>query len=115
MRFNAIYGQRWESSYGPPLDDNNKLTPTAQTWAKALAELRLDDLSRGLHACLNRADGWPPTLPEFKALCQPPAAPHDPTYYRCPDLDESDEARTARRAAGFTAIAQIKTLLGMPK
>jgi len=45
------------------------LTDTAQTWASALRDVTGQQLADGLRACLDRQDTWPPTLPEFKQLC----------------------------------------------
>lgn len=64
VRMAEIYGHRWTSGYGEDPDG-----PAAQTWAKGLAGLRPDQLAAGLTTCLASADPWPPTLPEFRALC----------------------------------------------
>ena len=39
------------------------------TWAKGLTGLSAGQLAHGLEACITRNDVWPPTLPEFRALC----------------------------------------------
>lgn len=41
-----------------------------QTWAEDLADLSREELARGVSAC--RDQKFPPTLPEFRALCRPP-------------------------------------------
>jgi hypothetical protein len=41
-----------------------------ETWAEALGGYSAEELRKGLAACLTLA--WPPTLPEFLALCRPP-------------------------------------------
>ena len=46
-----------------------------ETWALGLSGLGPQDISRGLMACLDRTDPWPPTLPEFRALCKPEPKP----------------------------------------
>ena len=71
-RMAAIYSHRWTSSYGEAIDADGRLTDTGQCWADGLHDLSLADLKRGLHRCVHeRADPWPPTLPEFRYLCQP--------------------------------------------
>ncbi len=60
-RMTAIYGHRWTSAYGNE-DDG--------TWLQGLAGVTPDQIAAGLSRCLERGDGWPPTLPEFRALCQ---------------------------------------------
>jgi hypothetical protein len=60
----AIYPHRWTSAMG---DDPN--STAGDTWAKGLTGLSAGQLANGLEACLTRNDAWPPTLPEFRALC----------------------------------------------
>ena len=111
-RFSHIYGLRWESAYGPALNDKNMLLPIAGTWAKALAACSPEDLARGLHACLDRPDGWPPTLPEFRALCKAPkisAAYH--AHFA--QIEETDEQKAHRREIGKKALLDIRQKLGM--
>lgn len=60
----ATYGHRWASAYG---QDPNGVA--AATWATGLAGLSAGQIAAGLRACLTFGDGWPPTLPEFRALC----------------------------------------------
>lgn len=111
-RFTHLYGHRWETSYGPALNEAGELMPIAATWAKALAGFVPEDFARGLHACLERPDGWPPTLPEFRALCQPPRplAPCHLPFSRA--LLESDERKAARKAAARAGLAAVKQALG---
>lgn len=40
-----------------------------ETWAKGLRGMSHSQLRDGIEACVNRAESWPPTLPEFKTLC----------------------------------------------
>lgn len=100
-----IYGHRWVSAYGPR-DEHN-------TWAIGLAGFSAEEIGNGLRACVQRADGWPPTLPEFRALCRPPkdqrenAAAYRYTGPRLPHL-LNDERRAAGRAAVAAARAALK-------
>lgn len=55
-----MYGHKWTSAYGET-DDG--------TWIKGLAGLSLEQISHGLRECLKRNDPWPPSLPEFRAMC----------------------------------------------
>lgn len=68
-RMTAIYGHRWLSSYGP--------TDADDTWLRGLNGLSPSDLGKGLMACVESGDEWPPTLPAFRRLCKP-----DPYPYR---------------------------------
>lgn len=61
-----IYGHRWTAPHGESPDAESS---SAGTWAKGLAGITPRQLGAGLEACIVRADPWPPTLPEFRALC----------------------------------------------
>ena len=64
VRMAEIYGHRWTSSYG-----DNPNEGAALTWAKGLGGMRPQQLADGLRNCIASADPWPPTLPEFRAMC----------------------------------------------
>lgn len=70
QRMAAIYGHKWTSAYGDtPFDDNGSLTLAGDTWQRGLTGVAEQDIAKGLQAALMSADGWPPTLPAFRALC----------------------------------------------
>lgn len=64
-KMTATYGHKWISAYGDVDGEGGK------TWLQGLQEMLLDEIKTGLNACVNRADAWPPSLPEFRALCRP--------------------------------------------
>lgn len=64
QRMAEIYGHRWTSAYG---DDAG--ASAGQTWAKGLAGVRPEQIATGLESALVSAEPWPPTLPEFRAMC----------------------------------------------
>lgn len=69
-RMAAIYGHRWASAYGERCDDaKGALTIAGDTWARGLSGVAETQIGVGLNAALASADGWPPTLPEFRAMC----------------------------------------------
>ncbi len=75
-RFTHIYGHRFATAYGESaLNAEGQLTDVAQTWAAGLAGITGEQLAVGLRACIKREDTWPPTLPEFRALCAPGRGP----------------------------------------
>ncbi len=131
-RFSHLYGNRWVSVYGEALSVDGTLQPVAATWAKALGPFSGDDLARGLHACLDRPGPFLPDLPEFRALCLPPAKPKLLAPYHKPFDDqqqrgellclESDNAKAARlenelkakadrKARASAAINKLKAML----
>lgn len=63
-RMTDIYGHRWTAPHGESSEAGS-----GDTWAKGLAGVTPQQLAAGLEACIVRADPWPPTLPEFRALC----------------------------------------------
>lgn len=66
----AIYGHRWTASFGEAVEnDAGELTVAGETWQKGLAGLCRAQLTAGVNAALFSANPWPPTLPEFRALC----------------------------------------------
>ena len=59
------FGDLWANRYGA--------FPRARvkdTWAEDLADLSGEEMARGVGAC--KSVKFPPTLPEFRALCRPP-------------------------------------------
>jgi len=71
-----LYGHKWSSSYGDK-DDGN-------LWLATLGELSPKDLMLGLRKCANSGEAWPPSAPEFKAMCLP-----DITDYGLPSTEEA--------------------------
>lgn len=52
------------------LDEQGKEQPGSGAWGKALSGLTPRQLGAGLDACRLRDDPWPPSAPEFRALCE---------------------------------------------
>lgn len=60
-----IYGHKWVSAYG----ESSDVEGAAGTWAKGLSGVSPQQVADGLRACVASSDPWPPTLPEFRAMC----------------------------------------------
>lgn len=56
-----MYGHKWHTAYGPA-DDG--------TWSHALSVFTLEQIGAGMRKLVAHNDPWPPTLPEFVALCR---------------------------------------------
>ena len=70
QRMAAIYGHKWTSAFGDsPFNDQGVMTIAGDTWQRGLAGIPEPAIATGLQAALTSADGWPPTLPAFRALC----------------------------------------------
>lgn len=65
QRMEDRYGSLWVDRYGAFPRERIK-----RAWAEDLADMSKDELARGVSAC--RDAKFPPTLPEFRALCRPP-------------------------------------------
>lgn len=55
-----IYGHKWVSQYG---------TYPSKSWIDGLSDVLPSQIEEGLELLLDRDDGWPPNLPEFKKIC----------------------------------------------
>lgn len=75
------------------------------------------ELGCGLIACRDSGEGWPPTLPEFRAMCKPnhgltamERAAH--REFEPERLLEDHGAKAAAKAAGEKALAEMNSLFG---
>jgi hypothetical protein len=64
-RMAMLYGHRWASSYGET-DDG--------TWLRGLVGLTREQIGVGISRAIQSGEAWPPTLPQFRAWCEPTAA-----------------------------------------
>ena len=93
-RMTHLYGHKWTSTFGESAVSGNELTDVAKTWASALQGLTGEQLAEGLRGCVNRADPWPPSAPEFVGLCKKTGRNEHglnyiPQHLRVPILDRS--------------------------
>lgn len=71
----GMYGHRWVSSFGdsPERDDDGSLQPgltdAGAMWAEALKGLTPDAIASGVRRSVLTPSGFPPTAPEFRAMC----------------------------------------------
>lgn len=121
-RLTHLYGHKFTSTYGEVAVKNGKLTGAAQTWASGLRGINGDQLADGLRACVSRADPWPPSLPEFVALCKKSGLNdfglnYTPQYYRPQEkrperlLEPSDKLKQARRNAAANGIKALREVI----
>lgn len=70
-RMAAVFPNVWRSAMGDsPNKPDGALTVAGDTWAKGLAGISGQQLAAGLRAVIANASSWPPTLGEFRALCE---------------------------------------------
>ena len=72
----SLYGNKWTSTMGE--------TDHGNMWLAALNGLVFDQLKIGMSKCADSGEAWPPSAPEFKAMCLP-----DPTDYGLPDAESA--------------------------
>lgn len=98
-RMSQIFGHKWSSSFG---------AEPSETWLAGLIDMTEEEIRTGLVACLNWAEEWPPTLPQFRSLCRPRREEAHKVFIALPD---SPENRERRLQAGKSAIASIRESL----
>jgi hypothetical protein len=111
---NHIYPHKWASACGEAATDGKgELTEVASTWARGLFGLQGKELAAGLERCVNIPDGWPPSLPKFKALCRPPEQPKEeienagmytPAVLALPEPKEMREQRCERKRKAMNGL-----------
>lgn len=62
LRMTELYGHKWTSVHGE--------SDTSDTWGKVLFGLGREQLAAGMQACAKSDDPWPPSAPEFRAMCE---------------------------------------------
>lgn len=66
MLMTDLYGHKWTSAHG--------MQDESGVWGKALAGITPEQIAIGAKACTTSGDPWPPSAPEFRAMCLPNAA-----------------------------------------
>jgi hypothetical protein len=69
----AIYGHKWTSHLGDAVQEDGRLTDTARMWQTGLFGVGVEQIKLGLFRMIDKGMDWPPTLPQFRALCVRPA------------------------------------------
>ncbi len=108
-RLTKMYGHKFTSSFG--LSDDG-------TWIAGLRGITPKMVRSGLEQCLYREDEWPPTLPEFRKMCQGVdddlieylSAQYMPSSFDSQRMS-SDQLRKASKQAKEKAMAKIKNIL----
>lgn len=99
-RMAEIYGHKWTSNYGA--------SDSEGTWAKGLADMSNTDLKRGFFACLNNGEAWPPSLPEFRALCKAPKRENSAMYALPASRQLPHKLNDDSRSKGREMLAALK-------
>lgn len=72
MRMAARYSHAWTSQFATTGDDNGARTLelVAAEWSETLAGITDIELREGFAVDARRGDHWPPSAPEFAAMCR---------------------------------------------
>jgi len=97
QRMASLYGHKWTSAYGSSPDD---------LWTSALTMLGSEQIRMGLEACVLSGDAWPPSLPEFVAMCKPKKRENAAMYQNVPQLPAPVSSRETA-AANLANIRQL--------
>lgn len=113
-----MYGHKFTSAFGESAVVDGELTDVASTWASGLRGVTGEQIAKGLHACCQRDDPWPPTLPEFRNACRGTGKnefglDYVPEYHRPQPIREqarllSGDERDVRRAAASEKIKAMR-------
>lgn len=97
-----MYGHRWTSQQGEEPND---------TWIRGLVDINPVQLGCGLVSCRDSADGWPPTLPEFRAKCTgDDGQGWERQAHKLIDSTAKLEDKTAKEKRCADGLAQIRKL-----
>mgnify|MGYP003600549650 CR=1 FL=1 len=95
LAMTETYGHRWTSNFGVSADQNH-------AWAKHLSGLTGLQIANGLNALSGMGLAWPPSAPEFRAMClQVPGLPSEAQAW--------DEARSGKYSHKAVKIAAEAT------
>lgn len=87
-RFAAYYGARFHDMWG-----GQRLDDVLAIWADELGDLTPDEMVRGVAAA--KIAKFPPTLPEFIAMCRPPLDPESAFNEAVQQMALRDQGRDA--------------------
>ena len=75
-RMTHLYGHKFSAAFGErAANPDGSLTDVAHTWAGGLRGITGEQLATGLRQCIESGAEWPPSLPEFRAMCLRRRAP----------------------------------------
>ncbi len=75
-RLTHLYGHKFSAAFGESAaNPDGSLTEVAHTWAGGLRGITGAQLAVGLRQCILSGTEWPPSLPEFRAMCLPKRGP----------------------------------------
>lgn len=109
QRMTQLWGHRHLSAWGQCADANGNLTDTAELWLQGLGRFTLPEIADGVTEMVEKGQEWPPTLPEFMAMCKPKRlAPYHKMAKALP-------APEVDRAIAYAELKKIRALIAKRK
>lgn len=97
-----MYGTNFQRQF----PSNEAMENWHDAWGSALVGCAAEDIARGLKACMTAHPTFPPTLPEFVALCRPaPVRPEHQIKLPAP-RDTKDRSADIQRVLAMLAKKQ---------
>lgn len=99
-RMSTFFGSIWESQYGGVNDQG------ISSWSGALGEFTVEELGGAIGECQKWDGKFPPTFPEFRALCQSARSKSRPNWTEQRIEREVGVAQLVKPKRGDSAIAR---------
>lgn len=99
----GLFGQKWVSNYGMDPDPDN-------IWASCLKGIAPDQIRYGLNKVSESGLEWPPSAPQFRAMCKPPSKPPEHIPWS-PDRALSGSTHEERKASAKKWLGKAMELL----
>jgi hypothetical protein len=105
----SMYGHKWVSSFGADPDPD-------RVWASCLKGISPEQIKTGLNQCALLALEWPPSAPQFRALCLGLALDDDGNdaswqhrihASRALETDNADGVKYTRNAQGELVVQRM--------
>jgi hypothetical protein len=77
-----MYGSKFTSVFGEQ---------PSETWGRVLHDMNAEDIGRGLSACIDREDKFPPDAIEFRKLCRPKKVKSHQEFLSLPKLTTKEQ------------------------
>lgn len=94
VRLTSIYPHRWASQFRSA----EMLEAAKREWAFELGEFSREDIGRALHMAKRQYIDWPPTLPQFRALCRQYASAAHRPFDKAKALTKKPDPAVGKRA-----------------
>lgn len=103
----SIYGHKWSSHLGSASDGDGHLSDAAKTWQQGLAGVTVEQIKHGFDVLIFQNHDWPPSLPEFRRLCQ------QNVFQGIPTLDEVVSILVMVKSRSGSLVSRYRSSLAL--